>query len=398
MDYFGRERLSELLDVPRGTAVSIYLPTSRSTSDADADRLRFRAALEEAREKLSHERDGGGGDTGAGALLEELAPLARDQGFWRHQAGGLAVFLAPGFQRIYRVPTSLPKLVVVGPTFHTRPLLDLLQSPDRYWVLGVGRNEVRLWEGTAAGVTPMDLTGLPRSLLDALGFEYEKDDEIVHRQKAGPSRGQRGRGGHQPTFAGHGVGQDDTEPELKKFFRRVDAGVRELLEDEIGPVVLAAVQEYHPLYREVSSLENLAAEGIHASVTSVSRWDLERVHEAAWPVAEEAALEKVDAALELWEKAYGQGKGEMDLANLGKLAVAGRIRLLLTDRDRRLWGTLDRDTGASEILQEGGDDPDQEAVDLLDELAELVLLRGGRALVLSSDRMPTDTGVAGILR
>ncbi len=397
MDYFGRDRLLELLDAPDGTAVSIYLPTARSGSEADADRLRFRAALDKARTTLSETADGGG-DGSPEALrqqLEELDPLTREQEFWRHQAGGIAVFAAPDFRRLYRLPASFPELVVVGPTFHTRPLVEHLQSPDRYWVLGLGRKEVRLWEGTAEGLTPMDLSGLPRNLLDALGFEFERDSEIVHRRKAGPSRGERGRGGHQPTFHGHGVGHDDAEPELKMFFKKVDRGVAELLEGEIGPVVLAAVQEYHPLYREVSSLDNLAPEGVEASVT---RWSPERIHEAAWPIAEDAALEKIDEALELWENAYGRGKGEMDLANLGKLSVAGRMRLLLTDRDRRVWGTLDRDTGALEILHEGGDDPGEEAVDLLDELAELTILRGGRALVLPGERMPTDTGAAGVLR
>jgi hypothetical protein len=37
-------------------------------------------------------------------------------------------------------------------------------------------------------------------------------------------------------------------------------------------------------------------------------------------------------------------------------------------------------------------------VELLDELAEIVLLKGGAILVVPPDRMPTDTGAAGILR
>jgi len=391
VDYFGREKLKELLEKPDGIAVSIYLPTSRAGNEAEGDRLRFRAALERARELAEAEEDG----TAPTEELEELEPLTRDQEFWRYQADGLAAFVAPGFRRIYRVPRGLPELVVVGPSFHTRPLIDLLQAPDRYWVLGLGRKEVRLWEGTAEGLTPMDLSGLPQSLLDALGFEFERDYEIVHRRKAGPSRGERGRGGHQPTFHGHGVGHDDSEPELRQYFKRVDRGLQELLADEIGPVVLAAVQEYHPIYRGVSSLDNLAPGGVEASVTD---WSAERIHEAAWPHAEEAALEKVDQALELWERAYGQGKGEMDLANLARLAIAGRVRLLLTERDRHFWGTLDRETGALELLREGGDDPGNHAVELLDELAEMVILRGGRALVLSGERMPTETGAAAVLR
>ncbi len=391
MDYFGREKLEELLEAPDGTAVSIYLPTARAGSEVQGDRLRFRAALERARELAASEEEGATPDE----ELAALEPLVDDREFWRYQGDGLAVFAAPGLRRVYRIPSAVPELVVVGPTFHTRPLIDLLQSPDRYWVLGLGRDEVRLWEGTAEGVTPMDLAGLPRSLRDALGFDFERDDEIVHRRKAGPSRGERGRGGHQPTFHGHGMGHDDSEPELRRFFKQVDRGLGDLLSDEIGPVVLAAVREYHPLYRDVSSLDNLAPEGVEASVGD---WSAERIHEAAWPHAEEAALEKVDEALELWERAYGQGKGEMDLANVARLALAGRIRLLLSERDRRVWGTLDRDTGALEVLREGGDDPGDHAVELLDELAEMVILRGGNALVLSPERMPTDTGAAAVLR
>ncbi len=391
MEYFGRENLKELLEEPDGTAVSIYLPTARVGSEVEGDRLRFRAALERAVELAAAEEDGDAPTD----ELEDLKPLIDDREFWRYQSDGLAVFVAPGLQRIYRVPTEFQELVVVGPTFHTRPLIDLLQAPDRYWVLGLGRNDLRLWEGTAEGLAPMDLSGLPKSLLDALGFEFERDPEFVHRRKAGPSRGQRGRGGHQPTFHGHGVGHDDSEPELRRYFKRVDRGLGEFLSDEIGPVVLAAVQEYHPIYRDVSSLDNLVGKGVEASVTD---WSPERLHEAAWPIAREAALDKVDEALELWERAYGQGKGEMDVANVARLAIAGRIRLLLTERDRRIWGTVDRGTGAVEVLREGGDDPGNHAVELLDELAEMVLRRGGRALVLSPERMPTDTGVAAVLR
>ena len=55
MDYFGREKLKELLELPSGTAVSIYLPTSSASSEAEGDRLRFRAALDRAREMLGDE-------------------------------------------------------------------------------------------------------------------------------------------------------------------------------------------------------------------------------------------------------------------------------------------------------------------------------------------------------
>jgi hypothetical protein len=393
VDYFGREDFRTLLQERQGPAISIFVPTARSSSEAETNRLRYRAAVDRARQLLPSATEG---DEAGESVAETLESLIQDEEFWRYQSDGLAVFASPDVQRLYRLPSTVPDLVVVASSFHTRPMLEYLQAPDRYWVLGLSQKNVRLWSGTAAGASPIDLQGVPRNLMEALGYDFERDQKIVLRRKVrNASHGSHGRGGTMPVFHGHGVGSDDEEPELRRFFKRVDEGLQEMLEGEIGPVVLAAVKEYHPLYRGVTGLDNLAEEGIEASVAD---WSPDRVHEAAWPIAKAQVAKKIDRALELWESSYGRGKGEQDLANLARLAVAGRIRLLLTERGRRLWGTLDRSTGAIEIVQEGGEDPSGEAAELLDELAEVVILRGGNALVLPPERMPTDTGVAGILR
>ena len=175
----------------------------------------------------------------------------------------------------------------------------------------------------------------------------------------------------------------------------MDAGVRELLADEIGPIILAAVDYYHPIYRSVSKLENLAGEGI---VGNIGGWDGQRIHSAAWPIAQQSVERKLNVALDLWESSYGRGKSESDLATVARLAVAGRIRLLLADAGRTVWGRIDRSTGEIQVIREGGVDPDGDAVDLLDELAELTIQFGGRALVLPGEKMPTDTGIAAVLR
>ncbi|MEK6253810.1 MAG: hypothetical protein N2B05_03840, partial [Gemmatimonadales bacterium] len=94
----------------------------------------------------------------------------------------------------------------------------------------------------------------------------------------------------------------------------------------------------------------------------------------------------------------GRGKTESELATIAHLAVAGRIRLLLTEKGRTVWGRFDTISGDIEIIREGGADPDGEAVDLLDELAEVTIQYGGRALVLPGAKIPTETGIAAILR
>jgi hypothetical protein len=384
VDYFGRDQLKELFQVDTAPAVSIYMQTHRKGADVAAQPLRLRAAIDEARGILS--ASGADGADGVDGVLAPLEELIANRDFWRHQADGLALFASRDFGRLYRLPVSLPDMVVVGPTFHTRPLIEFLQAPERFWVLSVTQKEVRMWEGSISGIAPVNLAAVPTSLQEALGAEVVADRLNL--------RSPRGRGS-APVFHGHGAGKDDTKQELEKFFRAVDSGVRDLLADEIGPIILAAVDYYHPIYRSVSKLENLVDEGI---VGSISGWDEGRIHSAAWPIAEKSVESKLDVALELWEKSYGRGKTESDLAVIARLGVAGRIRLLLTEKGRTVWGRFDRALGGIEIIREGGSDPDGDAVDLLDELAEVTIQYGGRALELPGGRIPTDTGIAAVLR
>lgn len=381
MDHFGRDQLKELFQVTAGPAVSIYMPTHRKGPDVAAQPLRLRAALQQAKGLLS--------DSGVAkpeSLLTSFEDLVGDEEFWRHQADGLALFASDGLTRLYRLPAAVPDLVVVAPTFHTRPLVEFLQAPERYWVLALSQNEVRLWEGTVSGLTPVNLETVPTNLRSALGFQIEKDRLSMHSS---------GGHGNKPMFHGHGAGKDDTKSELEQFFRKVDSGVQSLLADEIGPIILAAVDYYHPIYRNISKLENLAPDGIDGNVND---WDPARLHAAAWPIARAGVDRKIDKALELWENSYGRGKVESDLAAAARLAVAGRIRLLLSEKCRNIWGRLDPATGTIKVMQEGGADPGGDAVDLVDEIAEIALQHGGRALALAPERMPTKTGLAVVLR
>jgi hypothetical protein len=380
LDYFGKESFRELLRSDGTPAVSIYIPTERASTGWEANRLRFRAALGQARALLVEDY----APAEYKQLLDGLAPLLDDQDYWLYQADGLALFTSPGLERRYRLPIPLEEIVVVGQSFHTSPLLELLQTPERYWLLAVSQKEVRLKQGTARGLTSVDLRGVPKSLMEALGSQVQQDT-LSHRAS----------GYGSPVFHGYGVGKDDSKTELERFFRQIDSGLRDLLGDDLSPLLLAAVDYYHPIYRTVSRLDNLTADGIQGNV---SAWSDERLHEAAWPIVEREAERKLGLASDLWDAAFKQKKTETDLSAAGRLAVGGRIRLLLTERGRRLWGRIDRTVGTVDFVREAGDDPGDHAVELLDELAEMVILRGGNALVVSPERMPTDTGVAAVLR
>ncbi len=87
----------------------------------------------------------------------------------------------------------------------------------------------------------------------------------------------------------------------------------------------------------------------------------------------------------------------MVLAELSEVAMAalgGRVRTLLIEDDRIVPGRVDRLTGR--LFH--GELSDPHAGDMLDDLAEIVLRRGGDAVIVPRDRMPSVTGIAAIYR
>src|SRR5690606_27843381 len=64
------------------------------------------------------------------------------------------------------------ELVVVADSFHTKPLLRIIQSADRYQILALTRKDVRLFEGNRDVVDEVELdAAVPRTPADVLGEE-----------------------------------------------------------------------------------------------------------------------------------------------------------------------------------------------------------------------------------
>jgi hypothetical protein len=75
-------------------------------------------------------------------------------------------------------------------------------------------------------------------------------------------------------------------------------------------------------------------------------------------------------------------------------AVSGRVKTLLVDSDREVPGHIDAASGRIEFEHISQPHVD----DLLDDLAEVVLDKGGEVVVVPPERMPVTTGAAAIYR
>ncbi|MBN1587688.1 MAG: hypothetical protein JW937_09735, partial [Candidatus Omnitrophica bacterium] len=81
-------------------------------------------------------------------------------------------------------------------------------------------------------------------------------------------------------------------------------------------------------------------------------------------------------------------------AEVSGAVVGGRVATLLIEARREIPGRINAATGDIEF----GDLAHPEVDDVLDDLGELALKMGGEVVVVSAERMPTQTGIAAIFR
>jgi hypothetical protein len=379
MDSLANDYPHVLLAEREGPCLSLYQPTHRHFPDNKQDPIRFRNLLRAAGELLQRQYP----DVDTDAILERCHELGDDAAFWNHTTDGLAVLAAPDLFRVYQLQRTVQERLVVADTFHTKPLARIVQSADAYQILGVNRQEICLFEGNRDVLDEVALApGVPRTLTDALG------EELTPRyRKVATYGGTVNPGMHH----GHHSRKEEIDLDAERFFRAIDRAIWEHHSQPSGlPLILAALTEHHHMFRSVSHNPNLLEAGIDTYPDTVS---VDELRQRAWQAMEPYYLLRLGDLVERFENARAHQLGTADLSSALRAAADGRVDKVLIDADRHLPGGVVRDSGRIEF---GADVPGAE--DLLDELGEMTIRRGGEVIVVPGDRMPTDSGLAAILR
>ncbi|MBK5226777.1 MAG: hypothetical protein JJD96_09545 [Thermoleophilia bacterium] len=380
MDSLETDYAAGLLDACEPPCLSLYQPTHRHRPENQQDPIRFGNLVKALKESLLQKypmRE-------IQELLDPFLALAGDRNFWNHTLDGLAVLGTRGMFRVYRLQRPVAELVVVADSFHTKPLIRILQSADRYQVLGLSRQEIKLFEGNRDVLDEIEpAQGVPRTITEALGEKLTEPHETV------ASYGGVG-GSHSPMHHGHGGKESEVDIDAERFFRAVDRGILEHHSRPAAlPLILAALPEHRQLFHKVSHNPFLLGEGIDIHPDALS---IDELRQRAWQVFETHYLARLAALVEEFGSARSKGLGDEDLAQIAKAVVAGRVATLLIEADREVPGRIDAATGDIEF-----DDLAHPRVDdVLDDLGALALKMGGQVVIVPTERMPTETGIAAI--
>jgi len=288
----------------------------------------------------------------------------------------------------------------VADSFHVKPMLRIVQSADRYQVLSVNRRDIRLFEGNRDALDEIELApGVPRTITQALGNELTEPEGQAHSYGTGPAAAgagsNRGAGGPKTGGMRHGHGgkEDEIDGDTERFFRAVDRGLVKHHSGATGlPLILAALPEYHALFRSVSHNPRLVDSGIEINAGALS---IDALRIRAWQVMEPVYLRRLAELVERFGAAQSAHLGDDRLPQVSVASAAGRVDTLLLETRRQVPGRLDAATG---VVLEPDELSHPEVDDMLDDLAERVLRTGGEVIMVPPERMPSKTGLAAIYR
>jgi len=386
--------LEELVKSTASPAVSLYMSTHRHHPGTEKDPIVFKNLVKDIGKALEKNYP----KVNKRIIIDHLMRYETDRHFWAHQLDGLALFIADDFVKEIKVAARLLTKTLVSDSFYIIPLVRVLQSEDRYQVLCLSRTNVTVYEGTRYGLDEITSDKIPINLEAALGSDLTKP------YLTGGSYNGSGNGSGEPFMHhGHGGKSSEDEKDIVRFFREVDRAV--LNEHSIPsglPLILVTLPEYFSIFKSITHNNHLLEQAVSIHPDSVTKEDLIL---KAWNIFEPEYSKRVSDAISSYNKASAHKAGSDTLAEIARAAASGKVASLLIEADRNIAGKIDDVSGelrlrtpdeaktangvlADEVLGE----------DVLDDIAERVLLTGGKILVIPQNRMPSSSGLAATFR
>ncbi len=359
-----------------GPLISLYQSTHRSFPDNKQDPIVFKNLLRVVENSLKQKTSFELMDV----ILKPFYELKDDKAFWNNTSEGIAVLASLNKCIVYNLHNPVKELAVVANSFHIKPLLQAFQSLENYQILGLSRENFSLYQGNRNGFHEIKIDpDTPRTMQDVLGDQLS-DSYLSHGSYAGT--------GGSTMYHGHGDAKEEIDKDTDKYFRYVDAFVFEnYTKPSKLPLILVSLQEYHSEFRKLSNNPYLLHEGISKSIESIER---DEMQEKVRVIIEAINMEKTQKLVASYAKAEAESMGSSDLGHVAKAAYESRVETMLIEEDKMVPGTIDAKTGKIKL----GDMDDPENDDILDDLAEWVLLGGGAVFVLPKNKMPSTTGIA----
>ncbi|TWF74958.1 hypothetical protein FHX44_11842 [Pseudonocardia hierapolitana] len=381
MDLLTRADLDLLADRGRPEShLSLFIPTHPFGAGTATDPIRWKNMVSRVQGVLAEE------GMRAAEIAELLAPaweLRDDHRAWQYMSDGLAMFLRPGWHRMFRVPAGVPEVATIGDRFVVGPLLRIVTGDGHFLLLALSQRRLRLLEGSLQRVEELELADVPTSLRDVVERPEPRSQAMAFPVAPGRRAG---------SAVFYGTADDDVKKdEVRRYLRRVADGVRDYLTGQDLPMVLVGLDELISVYRDVNGYPHVTEDAVRRNPDQLSG---EELHAAAWPIVEAIMSRERAAAIARFEGLHGTGLASNDPAKIEESARHGRVETLFLAAEPWCWEQL---TDRTAVVRLGIDEAFGHC-ELLDRAAVDTLSGRGHVYAVPEAEVPGGGDVAAIFR
>jgi hypothetical protein len=311
--------------------------------------------------------------------------LLEDAAFWPNCQRGLAVWLSPTLQLIFKSHVAFRESLTIGQRFRIRSLVRCFDQEAAGFVLAVSQDQVGLYSVTGTRCERISVPGLPANLRDAL------NETSVDRGAQSHSVGKSVKKKQTTVFHAQGAGHETEKQDLGEYCRKIAEVIDDYLDLKRVPLVLACVETLAPIYRQASTYPYLLPEIIAGSP---DRLTAQQIVELALPRLQSDSFQEVASQLARFRDLQAADRASTDTAQIVREAIDGHVEELFFDDGRDVWGRYEE---VDEVV-----DVYDSTVPLGDELIELAvdatLRHRGRVHAVADDQLPSPMPMAAILR
>ncbi|PSB18589.1 hypothetical protein C7B65_14945 [Phormidesmis priestleyi ULC007] len=354
-----RQDLKQLQSLIKVPALSILLPTHRTSPDNKQDPIRVKNLVDEATGRLAEEFS----SRELEPLLKQLETLVGEIDY-PHTLDGLALYVGHDFAKLYYLPFAVPARVVIDQTFATRDLVYGMHRAQRYWVLLLSQASTRLLAGTGETLE-------------------EVSDENFLMQMTGPGA---------TTALPYDSDSSYMDDRHRRFFQQVDRALTFYMQDEALPLIVGGVVRQVSFFQEVSQHTPAIAGTLGGNFDKAT---ISEITPEVWSIVQTVReAQRVDA-LQVLDNAMSAQAVVSTIEEAWRLAQEGRGKLLLVEKNYHIPAILTENGDLELVEQAGGTEVMDDAVD---EVIEAVLAKGGNVAIVDDGALSNHHRIALTLR
>lgn len=300
------------------------------------------------------------------ALVRFVAPLQNaieDTSLLMNLKGNIGIFRNENSFRILSLPISVEKTCVVATSFHVKPLLRWIQNDREFLFLGITERSASLYQGNQNSLSLVDTIIFPTtlSMTSNLG-NYEELKK--HRKK------------------------------IKKYNETIDwlnEWLFTLTKNTKPTLFVAGQEELTTLFLNGCRYENTRPQAVWPSFNPDKSSE---ICAQIRSILKKEAKKDLDFTLMEFYQAEDLNLTNKNIFQIAEAAIRGQIKKLIIADGINIFGKINKKTGQVLIHTTHLDHEDD---DILDDLAQEVLARGGEVIVASRDQIPKRQAILAIL-